>query len=261
MIYDTLSVETDHRGVARITLTRPKAANALNDALLRDLKAAFESCDRDRSVRLIVLTGAGSAFCAGGDLAWMLSINDASRSQRLASSRTVAEMLHVVDTVGKPVIARVNGAAFGGGVGLVSVADSAIASQGARFALSEVRLGLVPANIAPYVVRRIGASNARRYALSGRQFSSTDGRDMGLIHEVVPDDELDAAVEREIAMYLQAAPEAVAATKALIAYVDSHDDHDNMPYTADRLADAWETECGREGIRSFLNKSAPSWRA
>lgn len=260
-MYETLVVEKDQRGVTRIVLSRPENANALNGTLLRELTDAFHACDRDPSVRLIVLTGAGAAFCAGGDLAWMLEINDASRKDRAASSRSVADMLHAADTVSKPVIARVNGAAFGGGLGLVSIADSAIAAQSARFALSEVRLGLVPANIAPYVVRRIGAKRARRYALSGRQFTSNDGFNMGLLHEVVPDDELDAAVEREILTYLQAAPEAIAATKALIAYVDNHDDHDNAIYTADRLADAWETECGREGIRSFLNKSVPSWRA
>lgn len=260
-MYDNLTIETDTRGVARITLNRPRNGNALNDGLIGELNAAFVQCDRMAEVRLVVLTGAGKMFCSGGDLAWMLAINEASRSERVASSRALADMLQAANGMGKPVIARVNGAAFGGGVGLVSIADSVVAAESARFALSEVRLGLVPANIAPHVVRRIGAANARRYALSGRQFSSTEAHSLGLVHEVVSDDALDAGVEREIAAFLEAAPEAIRITKSLISYVDSHADHDNISYTADRLADAWETECGREGIRTFLNKTVPSWRA
>lgn len=260
-MYETLILETDRRGVARITLNRPECANALNDALLRDLKDAFHACGRDASVRVIVLTGAGKAFCAGGDLAWMLAINDASRSERVVGSRAVADMLYAADTVGKPVVARVNGAAFGGGVGLVCTADAAVVAQSASFALSEVKLGLVPANIAPYVVRRMGASQARRYALSGRRFSPAEAQNLGIVHEVVADDQLDEAVEREVTMFLEAAPEAISITKSLIAYVDVHNEQDNILYTADRLADAWETECGREGIRSFLDKTVPSWRA
>lgn len=260
-MYETLILETDQRGVARLTLNRPESANALNDTLLRELTDAFHACGRDVSVRVIVLTGAGKAFCAGGDLAWMLAINDASRSERVIGSRAVADMLYAADTVGKPVIARVNGATFGGGVGLACTADAVIAAQSASFALSEVKLGLVPANIAPYVVRRMGASQARRYALSGRRFSAADAQNLGIVHEVVADDQLDAAVEREVAAFLEAAPEAISITKSLIAYVDTHNEHDNILYTADRLADAWETECGREGIRTFLDKTVPSWRA
>ena len=260
-MYETLILESDQRGVARITLNRPEAANAMNDTLLRELKEAFNACDRDDNIRVIVLTGAGSAFCAGGDLAWMLAINNASRSERVAGSRCVADMLHAADTVGKPVIARVNGSTFGGGLGLVSIADAVIAAQSVVFALSEVTLGLVPANISPYVVRRMGHSHARRYALSGRRFSSEEGKNLGLVDEVVADEKLDEAVEREITAFLRAAPEAVRITKAMITYVNNHSEQDNILYTADRLADAWETECGREGIKSFLNKTVPSWRA
>ncbi|SIR45411.1 methylglutaconyl-CoA hydratase [Bosea sp. TND4EK4] len=260
-MYETLIVETDRRGVARITLNRPEAANALNDALLRDLKDAFHDCGRDLNVRVIVLTGTGKAFCAGGDLAWMQAINNSSRSERVLGSRAVADMLYAADTVGKPVVARVNGAAFGGGVGLACTADAVVAAQSASFALSEVRLGLVPANIGPYVVRRMGASQARRYALSGRRFSAMDAQKLGIVHEVVADEQLEDAVEREVATFLEAAPEAISITKSLIAYVDGHSEQDNILYTADRLADAWETECGREGIKSFLGKTVPSWRA
>lgn len=260
-MYETLTIETDQRGVARLTLSRPESANALNDTLLRELKDAFHACDQDPDIRVIVLTGAGKAFCAGGDLAWMLAINKASRSERVRGSRAVADMLYAVDTVGKPVIARINGATFGGGVGLACAADAVISAQSASFALSEVKLGLVPANIAPYVVRRMGASQARRYALSGRRFSANDAQNMGIVHEVVDDDQLDEAVEHEVAAFLEAAPEAISITKSLIAYVDTHNEHDNILYTADRLADAWETECGREGIKSFLDKTVPSWRA
>ena len=258
---EAVKVRTDARGVARITLNRPENHNAFNDTLLHELAGAFRSRDEARDVRIIVLTGTGKSFCSGGDLAWMRAIKDKSRSERIVGSAAVAEVFRVADTVTKPVIVRVNGPAYGGGVGLVSVADSAIAVDSARFALSEVRLGLVPANISPYVVRRIGTANARRYGLSGRTFSAEEARRIGLVHEVVSEDDLDAAVEREIAAFLEAPPEAIKITKALIAYVSAHSNDENIRYTTERLADAWETECGREGIRCFLEKTIPSWRA
>ncbi len=260
-MYETLLFQTDARGVATITLNRPASFNALDDVLLRELTHAFRRCDAAPNIRVVVMTGAGKAFCAGGDINWMKRMSEVDRAGRLVGSRTVADMLVAADSCGKPVIARVNGAAFGGGAGLAAAADSTIAAESARFSFSEVRLGLVPANISPFVVRRIGAANARRYALSGRPFLAPEAAAIGLAHVVVPDADLDAAVEAEIATYLEAAPEAIRLTKQLIEYVRSHSDADNMGYTANLLADAWETGCGREGIASFLEKKTPSWRS
>lgn len=259
-MYDKLTVENDARGVARVTIERPEVGNAFDDALMLELTDAFRAFDRNAAIRVVVLTGAGKNFCAGGDIAWMKGTLAATREHRIAGSKLVADMLWAVNDCSKPVIARVNGAAFGGGVGLACAADVTIAAQSAKFALSEVRIGLIPANIAPFVVRRIGEADARRFGLSGRVFSAAEATAIGLVHNLAADDVLDAAVEAEIAHFLQAAPEAIARTKALLAYVAHHDDQAIRAYTPIALADAWETECGREGIATFLEKRPPSWR-
>lgn len=260
MTFQTLKINRDARGVATLTLSRPDQHNALNGTMLDEIVAAFAELDRDPAVRVVILTGEGQSFCAGGDLSWMQETLAASRAGRVAQSRKVALALQAANNCGKPIIARVNGAAYGGGFGMVCVGDVVIVADSAKFGLTEVRLGLVPANIAPFVERRIGLANCRRFGLSGRIFKAQMALEIGLASRVVPDAELDAAVEQEVRYFLEAAPEAIAATKALFAYVAEHGDHDNIGYTADRLADAWETDCGREGIRTFLEKTVPSWR-
>ena len=259
-MYEKLIIDTDPRGVARVTINRPEVSNAFNDALMIELTDAFRGLGTDASVRVVVLTGAGKNFCAGGDIAWMKGQATQSGDDRIAGSKLVADMLWAVNDCPKPVIARVNGAAFGGGVGLACAADVTVATEGAKFSLSEVRIGLIPANIAPFVVRRLGEANARRFGLSGRVFSAAEAVVVGLVHNLVADAELDDAVEAEIAHFLQAAPEAIARTKTLFAYVAHHDDEAIKAYTPAALADAWETECGREGIATFLEKRPPSWR-
>ncbi len=259
-MYQKLLVETDPRGVAHVTINRPEVSNAFNDELMTELAVAFRALGEDAAVRVVVLTGAGRNFCAGGDIAWMKGNLAASRAERIAGSQLVADMLWAVNDCPKPVIARVNGAAFGGGAGLACAADVTVAAQSAKFALSEVRIGLIPANIAPFVVRRIGEANARRFGLSGLVFTAAEAASVGLVHNLAADDALDAAVEAEIAHFLQAAPEAIAQTKALLAYVAHHEDEAIKAYTPTALADAWETECGREGIATFLEKRPPSWR-
>jgi methylglutaconyl-CoA hydratase len=259
-MYEKLIVETDARGVARVTIDRPEVGNAFDDGLMRELADAFRALDRDGAVRVVVLTGAGKVFCAGGDIAWMRGTAAAARPERIAGGRLVADMLWAINDCSKAVIARVNGAAFGGGVGLACASDVTVAVQSARFALSEVRIGLIPANIAPFVVRRIGEANARRFGLSGRVFSAAEAVGIGLVHSLATDDELDAAVEAEIAHFLQAAPEAIARTKTLFAYVARHGDEAIKEYTPASLADAWESACGREGIAAFLEKRTPPWQ-
>lgn len=258
--YETILVETDARGVATLTLNRPDKHNALNADLIAELFDAVEDLASDDKVRIVILTGAGKSFCAGGDFNWFASNVEKSRAERVEQSATLAHLLRRLDTLQKPLIGRINGPAYGGGVGMISVCDYTIGAEGARYGLTEVKLGLLPANISPYVVARIGKVHARETMLSGALFDSARAERIGLLTEVVAANALDAAVERVVHDHLQAAPGAVADTKALIAYVASHDLETNMIYTADRLADAWETGEGIEGINSFLNKSVPSWR-
>ena len=258
--YETILVETDARGVATVTLNRPDKHNALNGDLIAELFDAVEDLASDDMVRIVILTGAGKSFCAGGDFNWFASNVEKSRAERVEQSATLAHLLRRLDTLQKPLIGRINGPAYGGGVGMISVCDYTIGAEGARYGLTEVKLGLLPANISPYVVARIGKVHSRETMLSGALFDSARAERIGLLTEVVAANALDAAVERVVYDHLQAAPGAVADTKALIAYVASHDLETNMIYTADRLADAWETEEGIEGINSFLNKSVPSWR-
>ncbi|WP_298362188.1 crotonase/enoyl-CoA hydratase family protein [uncultured Bradyrhizobium sp.] len=258
--YETLRIDVDARGVATVILNRPDKHNSINAALISDLTDATTALAEDRAVRVVVLTGAGKSFCAGGDFNWFASNVQKSRTERVEQSASLARLLRRLDTLPKPLIGRINGPAYGGGVGLMSVCDYTLGAEGARFGLTEVRLGLLPANISPYVVARIGAAASRETMLSGAFFDTARAERIGLLTEVVAPGALDEAVERIVDAHLQAAPGAVADTKRLIAYVAGHDLDDSMIYTADRLADAWETEEGIEGIDSFLSKSAPSWR-
>jgi methylglutaconyl-CoA hydratase len=256
--FETLLLDIDARGVARLTLNRPDTHNALNATLIAELRQAAEWLGKAAGLRAVVLTGAGKTFCAGGDLGWMQQNMKKTRAERVADSAELATMFRALNELPMPLIGRINGPAYGGGVGMISVCDVSIAVDSGVYCLTEVRLGLLPANIAPYVVARMGEANARRSFLTARRMSAAEARRLGLVSEAVPDDQLDAAVEREL---LQCAPGAVAATKKLIAYVDQHDLPTSMIYTADKLADAWETEEGRDGIAAFFAKRPPGWRA
>ena len=246
--FQTITVETDTRGVARLTLNRPAKHNALNGQLIDELKQAADLLASDDSVRVVVLTGEGKSFCAGGDFNWFKGNAAADRATRIRESSKLAHMLNALNALPKPLIGRIQGPAYGGGVGMISVCDIAVGVDTARFGLTEVRLGLIPANISPHVVARIGAANARATMLSGALFSAANAEKIGLLNETVTPDDLDAALG------------AVGETKRLIAYVASHSINDSMIYTADRLADAWETDEGTTGINSFLGKTLPPWR-
>ncbi|MEC9346926.1 MAG: crotonase/enoyl-CoA hydratase family protein [Pseudomonadota bacterium] len=261
MTYETLDIRTDDRGVLRLTLNRPDKHNSMNSQLITDMRSALAKISADTSVRVVVLTGAGESFCAGGDLGWMKSQVAKTRGERIAETRELALMLNDINSLNKPVIGRVNGQAFGGGIGMISVCDMTYGARGAKFALTEVRLGLIAATISPFVVRRMGEANARRVMLNCRFFDTDEAVALGLISEAVDPADLDAAVDAEVARILDCAPGAVAMTKALIHFVANHWGEDNVGYTADRLADCWETDEGKEGITCFLEKRKPSWRA
>ena len=260
MNYNTIQVTIDTRGVATLLLNRPERHNAMNDELIREVTEAAIELDNNPQVRAVVLTGQGESFCAGGDLKWMQGIFDASRAERVEDSARLARMLRTLNELSKPLIGRINGQAYGGGTGMMSVCDITIAVESANFALTEVRLGLTPANISTFVVAKMGRSNARRTFLNAHPLTATKAKELKLVDEVVPDDQLDAAVEEELKYVLQCGPGAIAATKKLIFYVDSHDTDTNLIYTANLLADTWESEEGQEGIHCFFNKETPSWR-
>ncbi|GHD57624.1 enoyl-CoA hydratase [Thalassobaculum fulvum] len=259
--YETLTVETDDRGVARVTLARPERHNALNDTMIAELRRAADALGNDDKVRVVVLTGTGKSFCAGGDITWFARNLERSRSEQIYESGELARMLLDLYSLPKALIGRINGPAYGGGVGMISVCDVAVGARGARFGLTEVRLGLIPANISPYVVKRIGVANSRATMLSGALFDADRAAAIGLLHEAVDPADLDARVEAVVADHLEAEPNAVADTKKLIDYVARHAIADSMIYTADRLADGWESEPGRTGVRCFLEKKLPPWRS
>lgn len=259
--YSTIHIKTDGRGVATLTINRPEKHNALNDVVIAELSEAARQLGADASVRLVVLTAVGKSFCAGGDIDWFAGNINKSRKERIAQSASLEQMLHDLDSLAKPLIGRINGSAFGGGVGLISVCDQAIGLDASKFGLTEVRLGLIPANISPYVVRRIGGPNCRATMLSGALFSGQRAAEIGLLTDVVAEDELDFAVGLIINDHLEAAPGAVAETKKLIDYVLSHSMEENRVYTAVALADAWEAEEGQQGIITFLKKKLPPWRS
>lgn len=260
MNFNTIKVTIDTRGVATLLLNRPERHNAMNDELIREVTEAARLLDADPKVRCVVLTGAGESFCAGGDLKWMQGILNSTRAERVADSAKLATMLRTLNELSKPLIGRINGQAYGGGTGMIAVCDIAIAVESANMALTEVRLGLTPANISSFVVAKMGRSNARRTFLNARPLTAAKAKEVCLVDEVVADDQLDAAVEKEIGYVLQCGPGAIAATKKLIFFVDSHDMDTNVHYTANLLADTWESEEGQEGIRCFFNKEVPSWR-
>ncbi|HEX4523559.1 MAG TPA: enoyl-CoA hydratase/isomerase family protein [Casimicrobiaceae bacterium] len=246
--------------VAIVTLDRPDVHNAFDEVLIAELTAALQRLDRDQSVRAVVLTGAGKSFCAGADLNWMKRMASFSRPQNLADAKALARMLLTLNQLSKPTIARVHGAALGGGVGLVACCDIAIGELNAIFALSEARLGLIPATIAPYVIEAIGARPARRYFLSGERFTAAEAFRLGLLHGLAPLPELDGLINEILGALVTAGPAAQAECKALIRAVSHRPaDASMIADTASRIARVRASPEGREGVAAFLGKRKASW--
>ncbi len=259
MSFETVLIERDPRGVATLTLNRAEKHNALNARMIADLTAAASELATDSAVRAVVLTGAGTSFCAGGDLAWMRTQTTATRARRIAEATRLALMLKALNELPKPLIGRVQGQAFGGGMGLMSVCDVTIAVTGPRFGFTEARLGLIPATISPYVVARMGFAHAREVFASARNFDAHEAVRLGLASRAVAPEDLDAAVEAEIAPCLSAAPGAAAASKALLFRLARPIDDATIEMTAAALADQWETEEAAQGIAAFFDKRPAPW--
>ena len=260
MNYADINLEVDQRRVAWLTLNRPQKHNAIGRRMMLELCDACAVISNDHSIRAVVLAAAGEkSFSAGADLGWMKENLARSRAQRIRESAALADVLEALNRLNKITIARVHGAAYAGGVGLIAVCDVAISVSNARFSLTETRMGLIPANIAPYLIDRMGLSNARRTLLNGHVFDANEAVQFGLIDKVVEPANLDQAIEQELQSCLACAPGAIAMTKQLLRNVSQQTMQENREYTAKMLADAWETEEAVAGISGFFEKKPPPW--
>jgi methylglutaconyl-CoA hydratase len=258
----TVRVSRPAAAVAQVTLCRPDVRNAFNDEVIAALTQAFRALDADDSVRVVVLAAEGPAFCAGADLHWMRRMADYTRAQNLDDAAGLAEMLRSIAGCRKPIIARVQGDAYAGGVGLVAACDLAVAVDTAQFCLSEVKLGLVPATISPYVVRAMGARAAQRYMLTAERFDAATALRIGFVHEVVPVESLDRGVQALTDALLAASPQALATCKRLLHEVTGQPlDAALIARTVEFIADARASDDGREGVQAFLGKRKPRWQA
>ncbi len=248
------------RGVATLTLNRPELHNAFDDALIARLTEALASLETDPQVRVVVLAARGKSFSAGADLHWMRRMADYTEQQNLEDARRLAALMSALDSLAKPTVARVQGPALGGGVGLVACCDMVLAAESASFSLSETRLGLIPAVISPYVIRAMGVRQARRYCVSAERFDAITAQRIGLVHDVLPADRLDARLAEILTTLADNGPQAMVAAKALVRQVaDRPLDGDTIEDTARRIARVRASAEGREGISAFLEKRQPAW--
>ncbi len=259
MPYQTLDLHCDSQGIATLTLDRPQKHNALSAKMIAELSHATQTLAKDEGVRCVVLSAKGESFCAGADLGWMKEQFTASRQQRIAEARTLAQLLHTLNTLPKPLIARIQGAAYGGGVGIVSVCDVAIASEGSQFAFTETRLGLIPAIIGPYVLAKMGLGCARRVFMSARLFNAQEACNLGLVAQVVHASKLDAAVLAEVKPYRATAPRAVSKAKAFAHALAPSISPETIEASIEQLADIWEQPEAHEGVTAFFERRKPHW--
>lgn len=260
MSESTLEITIAHR-VAVLWLSRPKVRNAFNETMIAELTAAFEKLGADETVSAIVLAAQGPAFCAGADLDWMRRMSGYSREENLADARKLAAMLHTIHTCPKPVIARVHGDAVAGGMGLVAACDIAVAATTANFCLSEVKLGLIPATIAPYVIRAMGENRARRYFITAEKFDAAEAYRIGFVHDLAAPEAIDARINEILGALMQASGTAVADAKRLVREVSGRPlDAALIEDTAQRIADARASADGKEGVAAFIGKTKPRWQ-
>lgn len=258
MNYQTIDVEAV-AGVARVTLARPDVRNAFNAQTIADLTAAFGDLDARADVRAVVLAGQGNVFCGGADINWMRASLELTREQNVDDARAMSRMFRAIDRCSKPVVARIHGAALGGGAGLAAVCDIVVSADDAIFGFTETKLGIIPAVISPFVLSKIGVSAARSLFLTGERFDARHACSIGLVHYVVAFDQLDATVDRILKELHGAAPSAVAAAKRLIVDVARASYDDSLNLTADAIATQRTSPEGQEGLRAFLERRPAGW--
>lgn len=258
----TSSLEISRDGaVARVFLNRPDVRNAFNSELIAVLRATFDSLASDVSVRAIVLGGHGKVFCAGADLNWMRAMADYSWEQNRADAQALADMLWALYRCPQPVVGRIHGDCFAGGLGLAACCDVLVAAEGAHFCLSEARLGLLPATISPYVIKAMGEQAARRYFITAERFSSAEAHRLGFVHSLCAPEALDAEVQRFVDVLVANGPQAVKASKRLVQDLAGREINDDLrAETARRIADIRASDEGKEGVQSFLQKRDPAWK-
>ncbi|MGH2822159.1 MAG: enoyl-CoA hydratase-related protein [Thermoleophilaceae bacterium] len=254
---EALLFETEGRGVARMILNRPERRNALDGALIGALLARLAAIDGDPEIRVLIFTGSGEAFCSGADIDWMRARLVDTRGANRVHAETLADLMHRLNGLSKPTMARIQGPAYGGGVGLICCCDIAIASETSVFALSEARLGLAPAVIAPYVIAAVGQRQARRLFLTGARVDAHEALRLGLVHRVVPAEALDEAVEAEVACLLAGAPEALTHCKRIS--LEKLPKDPERTGSAELLTRLWASPEAREGLSAFLEKRSPRW--
>jgi methylglutaconyl-CoA hydratase len=258
MSYTTLTYSTDGP-VANLLFNRPEIHNAFNATVINEMLDVFQKIGKDKAIRVVVLSGTGKSFCAGADLNWMRGVAKQSFDENLGEANSLARLFYMIYSLRQPVIARVNGAAIGGGTGFVSVCDFAIAGQSATFSFSEVKIGVVPACIGPYVVKKIGEGRSRELFITGERMNAARALEVGLVNKVVADDQLDATVAEYVNAILSSGPEAIAMAKQLIGAVPTMAPEEFMPYTAEMIAKLRISPEGQEGMDAFLNKRKPNW--
>ena len=254
----TVRVETAGK-IGRVTFCRPEVHNAFNDQVIDEMTFAFKRLKTDPDVRVVILSGDGKSFCAGADLNWMRRVKDSAFEDNLDEARRLADLFWDIYSFPKPVVGRINGAAIGGGTGFVAVTDIAVAAQSAVFSFSEVKIGVVPACISPYVIRRVGEGKAREFFLTGERLTSDRALEAGLVNRVVPDEMLDATVNGLVESLLSSGPEAIRVCKELLQTVPTLMVDDFKEYTARVIAELRQSPEGQEGMDAFLNKRKPNW--
>jgi len=261
MAYQTLIISIENR-VATVTLNRPEVRNAFNETSIAEITQAFRALGQDDALRAIVLAANGPAFCAGADLNWMKKMASYTHAENRADAAQLADMLHAIHACPKPVVAKIQGDCYAGGMGLAAVCDIAVAAEAAIFCLSEVRLGLIPATISPYVIRSMGENAARRYFLTAERFSAQEAQRIGFVHALAPADALDAATAEIVKALVANSPNAVREAKRLVRDVAGMPLSDALiADTVERIADIRSSEEGREGVQAFLEKRKPGWLA
>lgn len=258
MEYKTIKYEKDGR-IGRISFCRPKVHNAFNGAVIFEMSHLFSELEKDDDLRVVVLTGEGKSFCAGADLNWMREVINQSFEENLAESNALADLFYQIYTFKRPVIGKINGAAIGGGTGFVAVCDISIAARSAKFSFSEVKIGVVPACIGPYVIKKMGEGKARELFITGERMVADRAHEVGLVNKVVDDDQLEAETEQLVKAILTSGPEAVAMAKKLVSAVPLMPPEEFKPFTAEMIAKLRISDEGQEGMDAFLNKRQPKW--
>lgn len=258
MKYKTIELHKENN-IVTVYLNRPEIHNAMSEKLIKELTACFKELSKDKDIRIIILTGKGKSFCAGADLNWMKSMAKYSKDENIKDSRLLLNLYEAIYNCPKPVIGRINGHAFGGGLGLFAVCDITIAVPNCKFAFSEVKLGIIPSVISTYIVRRIGLSNMRRLFITGERFTSEYAKNIGLIDFVVSEEEFDLEIQKYVEQLISSGPNAVEEVKKLVDACEKLDIEKYKEHTVKKIADLRVSEEGQEGINAFLKKKKSRW--